>query len=294
MLDKEKIRKSKKTADKMIETEQRILSKIVQKSLNISHSESMPLEDYSSSINHHLHPVETLFHDTNFDRKYFDSSSLVESQSDRIGLQKEFQHESLMLNLNDNPTATKVDQEEHPSSIKEVNQAVEKNPVKDNPCLCNSPKSGPESPRISFKTPRILRQILCLDKKSPRQSTATDSGKKSAAITDDMQVIAVKNNNKQHNQAVEIIGDVRNKQEVNLLGNKLCDEKKIIKELTFSKGVKETIVEKIQEVNKVTKKNENYKEKDAKFTMSLPLTGDLEIDEEIIAFYKAKRSGSSY
>ncbi|XP_076621666.1 kinesin-like protein KIF6 [Colletes latitarsis] len=48
------------------------------------------------------------------------------------------------------------------------------------------------------------------------------------------------------------------------------------------------------DVTKEGSKRKDYDRKNEYFEKSLPLTGDPEIDEEIIAFYKAKRSGGIY
>ncbi|CAL7939824.1 unnamed protein product [Xylocopa violacea] len=63
-----------------------------------------------------------------------------------------------------------------------------------------------------------------------------------------------------------------------------------VQSLKESSARKECTKTEKEDLNRIPDSDEN----DKRFEDSLPLTGDPEIDEEIIAFYKAKRSGGSY
>ncbi|XP_076763159.1 kinesin-like protein KIF6 [Xylocopa sonorina] len=72
--------------------------------------------------------------------------------------------------------------------------------------------------------------------------------------------------------------------------NKISRSVENVQSLRESPARKECTKTEKEDLNRISNSNEA----DKNFEDSLPLTGDPEIDEEIIAFYKAKRSGGTY
>ncbi|KAK0163150.1 hypothetical protein PV327_006858 [Microctonus hyperodae] len=269
--------KTKITEDKIIETDKLKLSEIIEKCIVDIFPDDYQYEDGKNySINNILknnyYPLRILYHDTNFD-----SISLTESHLDRCEVQKELLNNELTLNLQTNSCSTGMDEEIFTNSVDtHMNKLIPQNKfIKNNVSiisLVDHQKSNSDSLKINFRTPRILRQLFSIEKKSPRPLSTPNTSTKIFKNFDDEKLISRDSESELINLR-KFTGGKKINFRKNLIDNEIClSENK-------QKSHSDNYVTNILTDEEMTGKN---------FIHPLLLTGDPEIDEEIIALCKAK------
>ncbi|XP_003397784.3 kinesin-like protein KIF6 [Bombus terrestris] len=181
----------------------------------------------------------------------------------------------------------------------------------------NDPPSRNKSISIDTFTPELLPcniVNLTLSDLTEDKDQAIDQGTDDRTDDTNQQSLrkserGQKNVKKKHNHNNQIESKVKQQNPVELSSAKtkiITQEASFVeadnsapiyqKFLSFSANNPETplILQEKKAENDDFERKSNLEAKDKQFEDSLPLTGDPEIDEEIIAFYKAKRSGGIY
>lgn len=154
--------------------------------------------------------------------------------------------------------------------IENKNQAIDQKMNETNDDETNQPSSRiPEKPRKNVRKKRNTES----KQENNNSSVESSSGKAKIVIEKD--------------SSVETDYSIPVYEKFLSFNSPSPDSVKTPKSLVFEKDI-ETKVECLDQKSDLGEENNKY------FDDSLPLTGDPEIDEEIIAFYKAKRSGGIY
>ncbi|KAK0096898.1 hypothetical protein PV326_003968 [Microctonus aethiopoides] len=256
--------KTKITEDKIIETDKLKLSEIIEKCIVDIFPDDQYEDGKNYSINNiiknNYYPLRILYHDTNFD-----SISLTESHFDRIEVQKELLNNELSLDLQTNSCTTGMSEETFTNTVDtHMNKLISQNKfIKNNVSISpvDHQKSNSDSPKISFRTPRILRQLFGMEKKSLRPLSTPNTSTKIFKSFDDEKLIS------------------RDSESELMNLRKFTGDKKI----NFYKNL---IDKKIRQSENKQKPMESHSDKN--FIHQLLLTGDPEVDKEIIKLCKAK------
>lgn len=270
--------KTKITEDKMIETDKLKLSEIIEKCI----VDIFPDDQYDNGKNYSInnvlknnyYPLRILYHDTNFD-----SISLTESHFDRIEVQKELLNNELTLDLQTNSCSTGMNEETFTNTVDtHMNKLISQNKfIKNNVSISpvDHQKSNSDSPKISFRTPRILRQLFGMEKKSSRPLSTPNTSTKIFKTIDDEKLISRDSESELMNLR-KFTGDKKINFHKNLIDN----------EIFQSENKQKSMKSHSDSVTKMLIDDQGMADKN--FIHQLLLTGDPEVDEEIIKLCKAK------
>ncbi|XP_024945800.1 kinesin-like protein KIF6 isoform X1 [Cephus cinctus] len=135
-----------------------------------------------------------------------------------------------------------------------------------------------ENKKYSFKTPSLLNNMHCVNlNKIVESNQNSENLTENSILTHKMK--PTKSTKSERKTVADLIASSRKSIESK---EHLSEDKKVTEVADVRQAVKTDYIDSMEESTRKA------------FEKSLPLTGDPEIDEEIIAFYKAKRSGGTY